>query len=406
MNRWIFILSLIPALAGAQNVGVAGGGTILGASPRTTTICLVPDIQNMTSMSDGVVANPSVDCSQTEGAYCTGASCVSSPYCSASWWQTGRILLDNMAYSLTGQWSAIDYTAVKHADNVLSKRGHALDHGRCDAIIGLGDNMDTTDLRTYAQLTSDMVHQYEMAIGFWRIVKASGIPYIIARGNHDGEGAFDTLITALGVESEPFHYAIHSERDQYAIKFSTKTGKDFCALTLDDDAASEVGDEYTASEAAWVLSNVGCGSDLPTILVGHEIVISDAGATLLSSASTVTLNAGAGEVFIVAGGHYTDSAISRKVEGTNGSGAAIFKFFSNWQEMNRHNTNLNGNGITTSDGNGGMYTVISVDAGNSRICAHDWTPYWQSRGTVGNGQDTTQLASSTCFNFNFDTRFP
>ena len=52
---------------------------------------------------------------------CIGANCEKSPYCKDSWYRTGEILLDNMAYSMTGQWQKIDYSAIKGRDDVQSK---------------------------------------------------------------------------------------------------------------------------------------------------------------------------------------------------------------------------------------------------------------------------------------------
>ena len=158
-----------------------------------------------------------------------------------------------------------------------------------------------------------------------------------------------------------------------------------------------------------MLATTGCGSDLPTLLIGHEIVNLDASATLSAEASTVVGTASADEVFLVAGGHYTATpVISRKVEGTNVGGKAVFRLFSNWQEFNRHNQNVGGTGVSASDGIGGAYTVVTLDANSSRLCAHDWNPYFQTRSSKGGTQDNggTEMFSSACFDFNFDARYP
>ena len=373
---------------------------------RQLTICLVPDIQNMVSSSDFDAEGGASNCAVTTG-YCTGSSCTASPWCSVSWRNTGEILLRNMAYSLTGQWTSIDYSAIDGTDTVRSKRPHPLDHGPCDLIAGLGDNLDTANLREYNELTADMLHQYAMAKMFWTIIRDSGIPFIIARGNHEGEGTFEQLLADLGVSGLSFYHDGDADGEQYAVTFPTRIGKNFCALTLDDDIESDTGDEYTAGEKAWILATAGCGSALPTILIGH-IIVGTTGA-LGVYATDITGNAAGDPIFIVAGGHYTPGLpISVKTSTTNLAAKTVFTFFSNWQEWNRHNTNVGGNGISTSDGIGGAYTVIQIDANSSRFCAHDWNPYHQSRSSKGGTQDNgaTELYSSECVDFDFDARFP
>jgi hypothetical protein len=117
-----------------------------------------------------------------------------------SWYRTGEILLDNMAYSMTGQWEKIDYSAIKGRDDVKSRATKSLDHPKCDMILGLGDMMDISfppaKLCTPAVLDkaspTDNYHQYEAVLRFWQIIKASGILSRAAR-NHDPEDCFTKL---------------------------------------------------------------------------------------------------------------------------------------------------------------------------------------------------------------------
>ena len=406
MRLLLVLLLSLATSASAQTFGVSGDA-LTGSSSRSITVCIVPDIQNIVSQSDFDAEGGATSCPVTSG-YCTGSSCTASPYCSGNWHQTGRIMLANMAYSLTGQWSQVDYSAIRGADAVLSRFGTSLDHGKCDLIVGVGDYLDTISGSgdpSFASLSATYLRMYSASLGFWRIIKDSGIPFLPARGNHDPEQVFAQMMTDLGFASLPFYYDSHSEGDQYAIKFSTQTGKDFCVLSMDDNALSVAGDRLTASEAAWVTSTVGCGDELPTIIVRHDGV--DTNGALnpdpVGSFADVIADANNDEVFMLVGGHHTPTPIaSYKGTEANVSGKSVLKLFSNWQEADRHASNVGGTGITASDGAGGEYTVVGIDADVDRICAHDWNPYWQKRGNISTSSIVT---TSICIDFDFDARF-
>ena len=77
------------------------------------------------------------------GFTCTpGASCEHSPYCKGTWFDTGRQLLRNLAYDLTGQWEKEDYAGIGELDGATAPRTGPPDHPRCDAILSLGDMID------------------------------------------------------------------------------------------------------------------------------------------------------------------------------------------------------------------------------------------------------------------------
>jgi hypothetical protein len=116
------------------------------------------------------------------------------------------------------------------------------------------------------------------------------------------------------------------------------------------------------------------------------------------------------EVFVVAGGHWT-SPVRSSYKGSEvipETGQRVFKLFSNWQEMNRHNGGRESmpEGVTASDSQGGVYTVITISPTDKTICAHDWNPYFQTRSEKGNGQESTGIAmTELCEDFDLDARF-
>ncbi len=413
MSRWLLSFLLVAGLASAQSVSVRSQHSASGLGPsvskRSVTLCLVPDIQNLSSsneMSGGVDGETSCG---VDASYCTGASCVKSPYCHITWANTGAIMLRNLAYSLTGRWEQIDYSLISGGDKAAKNLSGPPDHARCDAIIGLGDSYDSisaTGNPTYAALTAKNKRQVDQATDFWRIIHASGIPYLIARGNHDPELVFRAMLTNLGVAGTSFYHA--GTEDQYAIKFATASGKQFCALAADNKTASPIdpGEVRTAAETTWITDNTGCGANLPTIAVSHQWVTEIGGLT--SDAQALIDDAALDEIFLLAGGHFTPNpALSVKSSTTNVGGNIVVKMFSNFQETDRHSSNVGGTGITASDGNGGQYTVVTISPGSNRICGHDWNPYWQVRDGISNGQvSSAAIGSEACFSLPFDARFP
>ena len=400
---------------------------------RTLALCLLADTQNAVSSDNAEqTPNAATDCSLASS--CTGASCIASPYCSGSWHNTGRILMQNLAYELTGQWEKIDYSAIDGNDNVRSKKPHPLDNSRCDAILSLGDMTDVpsgTDLgygdyeeASAATLTSlGYDYQHETNKAFWRIIDESGIPYVLNQGNHDPWVWWADLFTTFNIEGKSyFHEREPTFGLSYAVLIPTRLGKPLCVISYAFSDQYHDTDAYPTRESdnyAWVASVTGCGGNYPTVFVGHYALVASgvpgnsgaapAFAQLTGGYYALPGVAGASEIFMGAGGHDYPVATKSNFTGLFGADAdaLVYTFMSNWQETNRHDSNDSGLGVTTSDGNGGAYTVVMIDANASRICGHDWSPYWQARSSRANGQNHgAEQMSSICFDFNFDARFP
>ena len=148
-----------------------------GAGAVDITLCVVPDIQNIVSNEDPDIPDDDTSC-EVESPSCEPAYCPASPYCDTNWWHTSELMLANLAYSLTGQTSLIDYSTIKGTDNVLSGASYPTDHAPCDAIIGVGDNVDQltgSGNPTYAGLTYAQQNWVQRAAAFWNIIKASEI---------------------------------------------------------------------------------------------------------------------------------------------------------------------------------------------------------------------------------------
>ena len=412
------------------------------AVARDITICLVPDTQNLADQEDGGVVMPASTCQvDPQKGSCAGANCQKSPYCVDSWYRTGEILLDNVAYSMTGQWEKIDYSAIKGRDDVKSRLDHSLDHPKCDMILGLGDMMDLSfppgKLCTPAVLDNasptDNYHQYQAVEGFWKIIKASGIPFLPLRGNHDPEDCFTKLMTALDFDSLPFFYAKSSSPrppggdgpnakygavfagQSYAIKAEID-GRTFCAVGVQDAVANEAWPGPDVTDVGFCDAAIGCGGKFPTLLTSHGAVHANGMIDDFGDPALGTLRSGCvadpnnAELFVVAGGHWT-SPVTSSYKGSEvipETGKRVWKLFSNWQEMNRHNGGKPSwpEGVTPSDSQGGVYTVITISPSAKTICAHDWNPYFQTRSEKGNGQEPGGIAmTELCEDFDFDTRF-
>ncbi len=412
------------------------------AEARDITLCLVPDTQNLANQEDGAVVMPATTCQvdPLKGS-CIGANCEKSPYCTKSWYRTGEILLNNIAYSMTGQWEKIDYSAVKGRDEVQSGLSHSLDHQRCDMILGLGDMMDISypadKLCTQAVLDkaspTDNYHQYLAVESFWQIIKASGIPFLPLRGNHDPEDCFTKLMTALEFDSLPFFYAKSSSPrppdfddpkakqrpvlagQSYAIKAEID-GRTFCAVGVQDAVTNDVWPGPALTDVAFCDAAIGCGGGFPTLLISHGAVHPTGMLDDFGEPSLGTLRSGCvadpnnAEVFVVAGGHWTHPVRSsyKGSEVIPETGQRVWKLFSNWQEMDRHSGGRKSwpEGVTASDSQGGVYTVITISPSKKKICAHDWNPYFQTRSEKGNGQEPGGIAmTELCEELDFDARF-
>lgn len=412
------------------------------AEARDITICLVPDTQNLANQWDGGLVMPDKTCQvDPQKGSCAGAACQKSPYCTESWFRTGETLLNNVAYSMTGQWEKIDYSAIKGRDDVKSKLDESLDHPKCDMILGLGDMMDISyppgKLCTPGALDNasptDNYHQYEAILGFWKIIRDSGIPFLPLRGNHDPEDCFTKLMTTLEFDSLPFFFSKSSSTrppggegpnakygavlagQSYAIKAEID-GRTLCAVGVQDAVANEDFPGPATTDVAFCDKAIGCGGSFATILTSHGAVlphgrIDDSGDPALGRLrSGCVADANNAEVFVVAGGHWT-SPVRSSYKGSEvipETGQRVFKLFSNWQEMNRHTGGKPSwpDGVTASDSQGGVYTVITISPSEKKLCAHDWNPYFQTRSERGNGQEPGGIAmTELCEEFDFDARF-
>lgn len=417
-----------PALALAALVCVAGTAR---ASERAVHLCFVPDTQHLTSSVNWLQERDSCRAdNKTSRAYlatkftCSGSACEKSPYCKGSWFETGRQLLRNMAFDMTGQWEKEDYTGIGELDGATAPWKGPRDHPRCDAILSLGDMMDITsfptkepewvrklggtayvsrdprydDLPDWQKAQADVIDK-----DFWSIIRASGVPYLPVPGNHDPPKLFRRLLASLEFTSAPFFHAQEPGREQEnAILFKTPTGKRFCALNLTEGIVFKA----TQKEIDWVIENVGCGGGHPTILIQHGGVF---GARLMSDTPKVVTAAAARTkaIVIVAGGHW-GLAVSSKVERQNAlNGRTQFLLYSNWQAVALHQGgNLSRpHGATEFYGAGIYYTIVRIDPVEKTLHAWDWSPYWRSRkmGEVDtDGVGTSSLETR----YDLDAAFP
>lgn len=437
---------LILALAGTAdaqvNIGtsrVIGGRVSAVASHnldlRNYLICGVPDTQNMVSQSDFDAYGGAYSCAANP-SFCVGENCANSKYCNLSWRNTGQILMNNLAYNLTGQWDRIDYSKIKAVDNVKSNFPNPPNHRKCDLIIGFGDMADVPNTSGYgnnidnslATLESEgFTYQFNTVREFWAIIDQSGIPYIFAHGNHDPWAFYIDLFDRLGVADKSYFYTKEPTYDlSYAILVPTSLGKPLCVINVafSDIYTDAVGQPTRVDDTnTWLTATVGCGGDYPTIIVSHASVSDDPLTPAL--VDTITDNpiveqignvseagtAGTSEIFMVMGGHHLGTeSVKGSVTGLFGADAdqSVFLYYSNFQEQDRHQSGtMNGISTTASDSVGGLYTLIDLQPDRDRLCAHDWNPYFQTaQGGSVNGQASNVTTSSGCQDFDFDVRFP
>ena len=415
MGRFFLLVSLLlaglcgDASAGTLYIGNTGVGTsttTTGQDTRDIYLCFIPDTQNQTSQDDQVPNR--LTCAVADD--CTGTNCTKSPYCSGEWQgRTSGLLMRNLAYELTGQYSKIDWTEISGNDPTRSFWPNALaPHPRCDVIISLGDMADINDGVDNAGLNINNIgqaggqQQWLHVREFWSIINASGIPYLPVRGNHDPANLYRELMeTTLNFTSKSFYYAEEPTRDlQYAIKFPTPTGKQFCVIGGNSAVHTYLNADGT--ELAWVNANVGCGANLPTIVVQHEGVDDDGDLAVSGFLDSVSVADTSGYAFMFAGGHNVP-AYSAKSVGTL-DGFTRFRFGTDFQECNRHNAGLSSPyGVTPSDGSGDYYTVIRISPERDTVSGYDWSPYWLTTNTDPDGCAPT---SSINTSFDFDARFP
>lgn len=440
MRSLVFLLVWLAAgaaLAQSTNIGRSGvvttnGGSVLDS--RSLRICLLADMQNVVSSpSDAAIPNAAGDCTTDPTYGCRGDFCTQSPYCTVSWRNTASRFMSNLAYDLTGQWDKLDWTGLVGTDNVLTKPNRPLYHQPCDLILSLGDMTDVPNTLGYGNYVASsaatldglgLTYEFETSKAFWHLVDDSGVPYMLHQGNHDPWAWWNTLFTELDIENKSYFYTREPTYGlSYAILVPTGWGKSVCVVgigfsdTFYDGVAQPT---RGADILTWATSTVGCGADHPTIIIAHSQVGEDGepystGAvpqviTLTGIApGTYPGTAGVSEIFMIAGGHHV-STDSSKTSYTGLFGvsadATVYGYYSNWQETSRHNTTIP-YGPSEKESNGAWYTIVELQPDRDRICAFDWSPYWQvPNGGTANGQTAGIGTSAGCQAFDFDARYP
>lgn len=416
--RWsIALLVLWLLLSGLASASTDGTTLHLGRPQQTILtgvgsgfdnqdliVCGLADLQNVTSSDDQIVVDGMpFDCRPNQAATnCSGDYCRKSPYCTGSWQGSGRLALRNLAYELTNQWGKIDWAPISGPDSQLyGLQNHPtqpLDHPRCDVIISYGDMNDISDgyvgqLLTKAQYcassTENACNQFATTTDFWQTIKASGIPFLPLIGNHDPENYYIDLMTnGLNFSALPFYYAKSVSGREYAIKFSA-AGRQFCVIG--ENSQSTLGNSYIpgdinisvhtryATEAAnpnsdvsFVRASIGCGANLPTILISHEIPYE-----ILPGPNNMLDDPTFNELIAVGGGHYVPE-FSTEAIATGTAGFQVFNNSGNWQELDEHGVGLNlPYGNTPSNSGGLYYTVTKLDFARNRVAMNVWSPYWQ-----------------------------
>lgn len=412
--RWSIAL-LVPwlLLSGLAYAGTDGTTLHLGRPQQTIItgvgsgfdnqdliVCGLADLQNVTSSDDQIVVDGMpFDCRPNQAATnCSGEYCRKSPYCTGSWQGSGRLALRNLAYELTNQWGKIDWTPISGPDSqIYGLQNHPtqpLDHPRCDVIISYGDMNDISDgyvgsLLTKAQYcavsTENACTQFATTTDFWQIIKASGIPFLPLIGNHDPENYYIDLMTnGLNFSALPFYYAKSPSGREYAIKFSA-AGRQFCVVG--ENSQSTLGTGYLTgyanydaaiadpnSDVSFVRASIGCGANLPTILVQHETPYEF--ITLAGSRSMVD-DVAFNELILFMGGHFVPE-FNTQVVGTGTAGFQVFDHSGDWQELDEHGIGFNlPYGNTPSNSGGLYYTVTKLDFARNRVSMNVWSPYWQ-----------------------------
>ena len=410
------LLFATPAFAGGTVSVQAPAVSIAASTNKLFHVCFVPDIQNLTSSDDHALDDDNSTCgvkSVANGCPPNSAYCTQSPYCDTSWRNTGRRILRNMAYDLTGQWEHVDWTGMSgpnNSDGTISGATASQDHPKCDVILSLGDNSDIDDAvvctdPTYAGLSAGDRAKWDLATEFWQIIKASGIPYLIIPGNHDPAKPYEDLIASLDFENKSFEYATHTDKDQSAIIFTGPDGKPMCAIGSDYSDTNSCVRAPTADEITWLEANSGCGGNYPTICLEHQGV-TDTGVATGRCAAMVD-DADHAELIAIAGGHYTSDPGSKHDAVVDGVGEFDYiPIYANWQEMNRHN---NGSsplyGITVSDSAGGFVTIMAIDRANDSVTIFDYSAYWRSRKVHADAVGVYTTNSNT-LSFDYDARSP
>lgn len=420
MNWLLRFLCLIALCVSAEARAIAlkgpSGQTIKVAAFYAYTkvqLCLIPDTQNQTSQDDE--AGPIGGCTAT--SQCLAPYCTTSPYCDGSWTNTGRTHLRNQAFAMMNQWSRVDWTRTRGRDTAAqSFLANSPDGHHCDAILSLGDISDVGDATValdpdYATLFPEEKLMWDLSFDVWSLIKSSGIPSLPVRGNHDPRLLYRQLMeTVMGGTAMPFYYARESTRlINYAILFPTNSGHSFCALALNSSAAA--GTAVNNTERQWIADNIGCGAGLPTILIQHEAI--SATGTLAAggtpSLSALVGDAANNELFLIVGGHYVPTVPGTVSAQTTGAGGFDYwNIFSDYQEMNRHDTGAASSpqGATPSDGAGDYYTIVTIDPRYSTMIVTPFSPYWQRLENDVYAGATVYTTAPVSYTMPFTTRFP
>lgn len=406
MKWWLVLAALwLPWAAQAGPSSEIAGQTLVSnqasvAAFRNIRICGAGDIQNMASADDDLDLEDG--CAPQTGGSCAGEFCTKSPYCEGSWYNTGGILLRNMALSMAGESRLIDYSRIRGTDPAPIFPPVNPDHEKCDIVLLPGDLMDTGDADTNPPTARDLKEWANVNL-FLNTLDAYGVPWIAAKGNHDSEILFQQINARLN--ASPYFYNDSADGLSHALLIPTRAGQKMCLIAITDTPSESVGND------AFLNANVGCGGNHPTIFMSHSAVANSQTVTTCSASSSAYTNlvtAGKEKVWLVFAGHTTPNPpIGLCIDSVNPAAWAgtpkLYRSNVNTQELDRHNYGSNPPyGNTASDNVGGVYLVIDLDVANDRITFHAWNPYYQTRDSVSGRYITTTLSEA----FDFDTRFP
>lgn len=238
---------------------------------RTTFICVVPDIQNLTNTTqDQVGLNPFTTCDCGIGA---APGCTKSPWCHDNWRATNATILRNMAYEMTGQLHKIawQFQGPVPARGAFPNPLAPLPR-KCDLVVQVGDIGDSghphASTVPFANLPTVVKSEWEVAWNnFFQILIDAGVPFIAAHGNHDATMAYKQYFSSTRIQSLPGFYSIlptystPEDNAAWAVVAPTPAGN-ICAITTGCNT------DYDDT-MQWVLDTVGCGANLPTIHVSH-----------------------------------------------------------------------------------------------------------------------------------------
>jgi hypothetical protein len=432
------------ALAGV-GVGPIGKTITIGKVDlyRKIRVCAIPDTQNQIGDSGNlsIFQNDPNSCILTppgQGSFtsqCFGEWCNHPRWCGSTWKDTGRVMWQNQARVLTGQYDKVNWENITGGDT-RPRNNWPDNHGAmaCDVIISLGDiNSYADDSTKYTKAGSTPLQllSYNASVAMWKIIADSNIPSIIDRGNHDPNDIIANLWADSGLSGKSYVRAIESTSHVAASVLvpMTNAGKPLCIITT-NSLGAVAGDTQSATETIFDKNQSGCGGSYPTILVGHEMVSPNAVyATDPTSATDCSVQPVTGtgilavpgetNIFMVLGGHFLNAPSCTEFVPAGTAGGNVSDYFSvfyNQQEAATHYFNgftfdTYPYGNSQASGGGGQLLFILIDPEFNTISMRNWSPYFEASGDPS-AVDPTAFATNPAnlpvrqFTFNFNARFP